>query len=550
MAVASDTETASAASRRWLYGPVPDLFLGCGILYGVVVAIYAIAGSQLRALHPVYLLSLLILLTTMPHYGATLLRVYEHRADRRGYVIFSVYATIAVFAAYAYGVYNTYFASVLLTIYLTWSPWHYSGQNYGIAVMFLHRRGIPVDPLSKRLLHWSFGLSYVMVFFVFHASESVVSYDPASLTGSQVNFLPLGIPLSIANIIFPAVLAGYLGCIIGASIRLLRKASPADLGPSAMLVLTQALWFSVPFCVRYTGFETGIEPFDQLSIRFYVILTAVAHAVQYLWVTTYYAEASPGFRGRFSYLRKVAMAGLAVWTIPVILFAPDGIGTLSYDAGLALLLAAAVNIHHFILDGAIWKLRSSRVGNILIRDVPEIPEEALVEHAWLRRVVWAAVAGAAAIAVVIFWERDVKIPRVVAAREYAKASATLDRLAWVGRDDSTIRLKLTEEASRRGDLPLAIEQARRLVVLRSSVSAHGELAKFLELDGDWEGALGQYQAGRRIDPEHPALIRGAALALLKLNRPEEALDLLEPLSIRFPTDSETLLGIERARSMP
>jgi tetratricopeptide (TPR) repeat protein len=138
---------------------------------------------------------------------------------------------------------------------------------------------------------------------------------------------------------------------------------------------------------------------------------------------------------------------------------------------------------------------------------------------------------------------------VLAAKEYEEVNSTLNRLAWVGRDDSGIRLMLTQDAMRRGDLPFAIEQARRLLVLRPSVSTHGNFAKILELDGDWEGALGQYEAGRRMDPDDPGLLRGAALALLELNQPAEALALLEPLSTRFPTDSETLDGIKRARSM-
>jgi hypothetical protein len=355
--------------------------------------------------------------------------------------------------------------------------------------------------------------------------------------------------LSIANIVFPAVLVGYLGCTIGALVRLLRKASPADLGPTAMLILTQALWFSIPFVVMFTGFETGLEPFDQLTIRFYVILTAVAHAVQYLWVTTYYAEASNDFHGRSGHLRKVAVSGIAVWTIPVILFAPDGIGTLSYDAGLALLLASAVNIHHFILDGAVWKLRSSRVGNILLRDVHETPGVAVAERAWLRQTVWAIAAGAAALAVVIFWVRDVRVPRLLAAGEYEAVSSALDRLAWIGRDDSGLRMSLIVGASNQRNLPLAIEQARRLIVLRPSPEAYLALAQLLQHDGDWEGALEQYETGRRTDPEHLALTRGAGFALLELNRPAEALALLEPLVLLHPEDTATLDGIERARTM-
>ncbi len=62
-------------------------------------------------------------------------------------------------------------------------------------------------------------------------------------------------------------------------------------------------------------------------------------------------------------------------------------------------------------------------------------------------------------------------------------------------------------------------------------------------------ARGGYQAGRRTGPDHPSLMLGAALALLELDRPEEALTFLEPLAVQFPTDAGTLNGLDRARSM-
>ena len=52
--------------------------------------------------------------------------------------------------------------SLLITLYLMWSPWHYMGQNYGIALMFLGRRGIRIDPNIKRLIHLSFITSFLL----------------------------------------------------------------------------------------------------------------------------------------------------------------------------------------------------------------------------------------------------------------------------------------------------------------------------------------------------------------------------------------------------
>src|SRR5206468_3978265 len=125
-------------------------------------------------------------------YGATLMRVYERRADRRSYVLFSVWATLLVVAAFVAGVYAPLVASWLFTIYITWSPWHYTGQNYGIAVLFLRRRGVPIAPLAKRALHASYALSFALTFLIFYGSFGTLSYSPDA-TGDGVAFLPLGI---------------------------------------------------------------------------------------------------------------------------------------------------------------------------------------------------------------------------------------------------------------------------------------------------------------------------------------------------------------------
>jgi hypothetical protein len=47
---------------------------------------------------PDFLAPLLVLLFSTPHYGATILRVYEQRAERRRYAVFSVWATLAIAA--------------------------------------------------------------------------------------------------------------------------------------------------------------------------------------------------------------------------------------------------------------------------------------------------------------------------------------------------------------------------------------------------------------------------------------------------------------------
>ena len=47
MAVASPTR-----SDRWLFGPLPDLLFGCGLLYAIAFAAYSLAGPAIRGATP------------------------------------------------------------------------------------------------------------------------------------------------------------------------------------------------------------------------------------------------------------------------------------------------------------------------------------------------------------------------------------------------------------------------------------------------------------------------------------------------------------------
>ncbi|MEE3332499.1 MAG: hypothetical protein VX246_16655, partial [Myxococcota bacterium] len=220
----------SNPSGRWLFGPASDLLLGCGVLYVLIIAAYAALGSDLHDGQPTTLLRLLVILVSMPHYGGTLLRVYEERSERRSYALFSIGATVVVFGAFLVSLYNFYFASLMLTLYLTWSPWHYTGQNYGIAMMFARRRGLEVTPRAKRLLYASFVLSFLLTALVMHGIIAA-NFTPFDYTGGEVLFLPLGLPNAFTGIAIPAVAVLYLGCLGAASALLLQSARARDLVP-------------------------------------------------------------------------------------------------------------------------------------------------------------------------------------------------------------------------------------------------------------------------------------------------------------------------------
>ena len=153
---------------RWLFGPVPDLLLGCGGLYAAIFIASSLFGEQLRPGQADLIFPLLVLAISYPHYGATLLRVYEQRQDRRGNLYFAVHTSILIAALFIAALYIPAVGIVLVTVFLTWSPWHYTGQNYGLAMMFLRRRGAIIDDGIKRWIYASFIFSYILTFIVLH----------------------------------------------------------------------------------------------------------------------------------------------------------------------------------------------------------------------------------------------------------------------------------------------------------------------------------------------------------------------------------------------
>jgi hypothetical protein len=454
----------SPRAGRWLYGPGPDLLLGCGLLYAALAFAFAVQAESVTSRLPAAVPALLILLVSTPHYGATLLRVYEERAERRRYALFSVWATLLVAGAFLLGVWEARAGSILATVYLTWSPWHYTGQNYGIGVMFLRRRGIEPTRLERRLVYASFLLSYALVFLVMHAPRGEATDLGVEVAGGAVRFLPLGVPDAVAHPALAAVLAAGAAALVSWVALLGRRAPLRDLLPTLCLALTQALWFTAPFLARAAGFEAGLEPLDWSTRSEFFVWIASGHAIQYLWVTSYYARASGAWRGQAHYFAKVAAAGAAVWTLPIVVGAALQRGRLDVDAGFALVLASAVNIHHFILDGAIWKLRHARIASVLIRSQAAEAEHA-VPRPGVRRLVWGAAFSALAIAGFVYWQQKIAYPLALERRDNRAAIAVLDRLAWFGRDSSARRRTLGRRLAAHGQLDAAVTQLDRSAAL-------------------------------------------------------------------------------------
>jgi hypothetical protein len=544
MSMRSSAVTRNDPGSTWLFGPRVDLLLGAGGAYLISLPLIMLtlgAGSAQR--WPGAVIWVIAIVINGAHYGATLLRVYEQRAERRRYAIFSVWLTCVLLAAFILGVYDTLVGSALVTLYVTWSPWHFAGQNYGIAVMFLRRSGVEVDGRAKRLLYVSFVLSFVLAFLALHVEGASNVYAPTrNTTSPQIDLLRLGIPRGLALLLAWISVAAYLSCLGGALALLWRSAGARRLAPVLAIVLCQALWFVLPALHDVTG--TGVGR----GLVFAAIWVSAAHSIQYLWITLYYTQREQSVAVRSRYLLKTLLAGNAAFVIPGVLFASHVLGGQSWDAGLGLLIFSVVNVHHFFLDGAIWKLRDGAVARALLRS----PEPA-VEMSDETRSVGASrwwlglwLVGAACLLVEV---GEGVQQRAEERGASVVASTVLDGLAWAGRDHEGARIRLGRADLKERNYRRARHEFERSVATRPTVAGYAGLGRAMAGQGDLLAAADAYDAGLRLAPTDVALLQSAAGVRLRLGDSRRA----EQLATRALAIEPGLLGarrtLEKARQM-
>jgi tetratricopeptide (TPR) repeat protein len=514
-------ERRERAVAGWLFGPVCDLLFGCGLAYAAVFAIQCVAGAELRALVPLAALPVATLLVSTPHYGATLLRVYDDAREWRSHVWVAVWGTVALCVLFWLGLRSAAIGTGVVTLYLTWSPWHYSAQNYGVALLLLRKRGATVSPAAQRWLWASFVISFGLAVVSLHGNETP-AYAPDGFSGYALDVKTLGIPPAVRD---PAMVLGslaWLACVAVAARALGRGAGPRALWPALCVVGSQSLWFVVPVITRNFAILPGVDPLGLEYAQYTFLWVALAHAAQYVWITASFAEANGRTKSvRAFYLRALAAGSLA-WTVPALLFAPGVLGRLPFDAGLGVLVAALINLHHFMLDGAIWKLRDRRVAEPLLR-ASEAPAAAIVPQ----RAPWrSAVAslGVISLAVSLFGAFELN---VAAARSFERGDvARLERaernLRWIGRASPELHTKIGLLHLNAQELDAAERAFDRSLSLLPTAAAHVGRGYLAAKRGRFREALAGYDAALALDADHVEALYQSAFALWKLGRTQEA----------------------------
>jgi tetratricopeptide (TPR) repeat protein len=507
-------------SNPWIYNPWLDLIVGCGAWSAplLLLSYFSLASSTRAWSVAFYVLALFF---NYPHYMATLYRAYHRAEDFHKYRVFTVHITALVVLTLVASHFWLRLLPWIFTVYLTWSPWHYSGQNYGLFMMFARRAGAEPDKTTRHTLYGAFVASYLILFLGFHTGPSS---DPL--------FVSLGIPAAVSR--WEQIALGVVFIVLSAVglSRLARTTGWKKLTPSLTLFSSQFLWFLLPAAISL------IKGLEIPQSRYSTGVLAVMHSAQYLWITSYYArreaespaESAAGNSARnwrpLAYFGVLVVGGIA-------LFVPGpwlASRAFHHDFTASFLIfTALVNIHHFILDGAIWKLRDGRIAALLLNSRQRISETAAetgVRFAAAGRWLMGASTGAralrvgAALALLVWGTVD-------QTRYYLALQSDdlrdLERAAALNSYDSLVETRLGHRAMEDGQLPQAEAAWKRVIRINPADPAPRQaLLEFLIDQNRYDEAYDLTAASLKYTPRDPNLLVDRGLLALKLGHADEA----------------------------
>jgi hypothetical protein len=344
----------------WILHPAIDLLFTCG---GLVWVFSALNYGLLRDQSTTDSLGALALFVTVlthlfsnSHTAATLVRAYQ-MPERKQLSFYTQTAAVACAALGVVALFVEGLPAVLLKIYLLWVIQHYTAQTYGIALIYCYKRGYFLNAVEKRtfwLLMYSTAAYAILRQFVYidwgsqrFLYHQVPFWGPLPVWTAQAAKLAFGASaVAFTALIarkawvegqwfpFPALFVTVTGVaihfVVGSASQLLWLWVPALYHGSQYIVVTTAFW------LKERGLPPDVPP------------NQIAHLVL----------RDSGLR----YLGLLLVMGAFIYVgLPRIL---EELGV-AYTTALASVFAV-FNIHHFLTDGAIWRLRDPRIRKILL----------------------------------------------------------------------------------------------------------------------------------------------------------------------------------------
>jgi hypothetical protein len=298
----------------------------------------------------------LLWLGNWPHFAASSYRLYHTRDNVRQYPVTALVIPWVVLAGVVGSLLSPgLIAPYFVKVFRIWSPYHFSGQTLGICLIYARRSGFKVGAWERA------GLSgFIYGTFLAGTVRAEIDTRPTTFYGITTSGLGLPAWTGTAATLFMAG-AGLLFLILAArwSWQNRRPLPPLVLLPA----LTQYVWFV----------QSSAWPSYQEFVPFF-------HSLQYLLIAWSVQmkekmdvnHVRPSWRYVLGEsLRWGALnvaGGAALFFVLPRLVSAAGVDLL-FATGVVI---CGVQIHHFFVDGVIWKLKNKNVAAPLMVNLDDL----------------------------------------------------------------------------------------------------------------------------------------------------------------------------------
>jgi len=332
--------------RYFVSAPVDFLLIGGASLLLYFVCLYDKSFASSARLASLSLA--LVWVCNYPHFASTNYRLYRTRSNVRQYpltaTVVPLLLVMVVIACYASP--HTV-APLFVKLYLIWSPYHFSAQTLGITLIYARRSGFEIRPWERKAIAGFIFLTFAQG----SAYAEVAGVKPQPFYG--VSYPVLGLHEWVPRLLRDAM---WVCLIAFAAMMLWRVLHNRQIIPWIVLLAptAQAVWFVPKGGLYLISFQYMVPFFHSLQ---YLL---IAWGVQ-MKESQDEAGAAPSWRfiGQES-LRWAVICVAGGWLMFYAL--PHIGGHFGQPLGFSIaVILAAVQVHHFFVDGVIWKLKNPRV---------------------------------------------------------------------------------------------------------------------------------------------------------------------------------------------
>ena len=243
-------------------------------------------------------------------------------------------------------------APQLTSLYLTWSPFHYAAQAYGLSVMYCYRSGCTLGEQNKKLL-WRVAMLPFIYNFVFAGNVGLhwLDYGGWLANPTAQTFL------YYFKFVMPVLAFGGIAYLCWRIAKTEKQVMPAI---SGLILLTNALWWFL------------FPPLEAF------VWATIFHGIQYLAIVIIFHVrdqlALPENHHSRTYhicwfYGACILLGYGLFHCFPRAFIFMGFGPVES----VLLVVAVINIHHFIVDAFIWRLRKTDSNRKIVESVAAVP---------------------------------------------------------------------------------------------------------------------------------------------------------------------------------